>query len=93
MKKKIDIIKKANRLWNNNIVMVKNYLIVPINQDRLNELNIKGEQQYDHLTESLIQPLETGNDECKTFLNRFDLFLNDSKIKLNNFENKNKNFI
>ena len=74
--------------------MVKNYLIVPINQDRLNELNInKGEQQYDHLTESLIQPLETGNDACKTFLNRFDLFLNDSKIKLNNFENKNRNFI
>ena len=73
--------------------MVKNYLIVPINQERLNELNIKGEQQYDLLTEASIQPLETGNDECKTFLKRFDLFLNDSKIKLNNFENKNKNFI
>lgn len=69
--------------------MVKNYLIVPINQDRLNELNIKGEQQYDLLTEASIQSLETENDECKTFLRRFDLFLNDSKIKLNNFENKN----
>ncbi len=57
--------------------MVKNYLIVPINQDRLNELNIKGEQQYDLLTEASIQPLETGNDECKTFLKRFDLFLNE----------------
>lgn len=38
--KQIDIIKRANRMWSNDLAFIKDFLIVPIDREKLKALNI-----------------------------------------------------
>ena len=106
---KIETIKRANRLWSNDLAFVKDHLIVPMSREKLMEmkldfpntvnpndvnfdLNENNNVRQSNKTEIAQNSNsdEQNNDQFKDYLNKFDSFLNESKIKLKTLETNSK---
>lgn len=88
---KIENIKRANRLWSNDLTFLKDKLIIPLDRDKMKSLGLS-EKEADN-SNSQNQVNESKKDmettEYKDFLNKFDSFINQSKMKLKSLENQN----
>lgn len=89
----IENIKRANRLWNNDLTkLFKDSLIIPLDKEKMKTMNLtmSGDQETNqiHKSESTI---EMEKAEYKDFLNKFDSFINESKVKLATLESQNSN--
>jgi len=79
----IETIKRANRLWSNDLAFIKDVLIVPIDRDKLAALHITHNEPVHQSTAASDTP---DQGEYKNFLNKFDSFINESKLKLQSLE-------
>ncbi len=87
------MIKRANRLWNNDLAFVKEFLTVPIEREKLKALNIECIDSRAVSASSSIQSVKDNNEEkeeYKNFLDKFDSLISESKIKLKHLENNSK---
>lgn len=91
----IENIKRANRLWSNDLTFLKDKLIIPLDKQKLKELNLTMNEFEMRDTANQIpkseSTIEFEKQEYKDFLNKFDSFINESKIKLKTLENQNSN--
>ncbi len=110
----IDQIKRANRLWSNDLAFVKETLIIPIDREKLKELNTTYSDELDDLNSNQIEidllngkskssssfngdsngKIKNGNDteteNVKDILNKYDTFINESKLKLKSLKTMSK---
>lgn len=84
----IDAIKKANKLWSNDLAFVKEFLIIPIEKSRFSELNLQ-EEAIDHSQIGLKIENDEEND-FNFYLNKYDWVISESKIKLKSLESHPK---
>lgn len=86
-------------MWNNDLAFIKDFLIVPIDREKLKTLNIECDDvnsaaisaNNNNSQDSLA--VSTNNkekDEYKNFLNKFDSLISESKIRLKHLENNSK---
>lgn len=84
----IENIKRVNKIWTNNIDdFVKDYLIIPIEKEKIDNVNLvikNDEENTDAKTNS--SNVQTNPTDYKDYLSKFDSFLNESKEKLKNLE-------
>jgi LysM repeat protein len=102
----IESIKRANRLWNNDLFL-KDKLIIPLDKEKLKSLNLTMNKTDLKLNVSSQEVEQSSNEtknttdgntdnemnktEYKDFLNKFDSFINESKLKLKTLETQNSN--
>ena len=116
----IENIKRANKLWSNDVAFVKDTLIIPIDKERLKELNLAIDEYSDCLTPNDVNIVSNDkvsngqnghgasngnksndsnknddnnnnkNEAYKDYLNKFDTFINESKLKLKSLESNPK---
>ncbi|RNA03059.1 lysM and peptidoglycan-binding domain-containing 1 [Brachionus plicatilis] len=80
----IDAIKKANKLWSNDLAFIKEYLIIPIEKSRFKELDLQ-EESLDH--DQIDLKIETDHsDDFNFYFNKFDWVISESKLKLKSLE-------
>ena len=87
-------------MWSNDLAFIKDFLIVPIDREKLKALNIECDDNSVALSSSSIsndQPEDNAianniqeKDEYKNFLNKFDSLINESKIRLKHLEDNSK---
>jgi len=94
----VENIKRANRLWNNDLLAIKDFLIIPIPEEKSKEfinneqtLHKKLPNENNHSrSQSFNQgPLnDSQKDSCslKDYLSKFDSFISESKTKLKTLE-------
>lgn len=84
---KIENIKRANRLWSNDLALIKDVLIVPIPKEKIDELKIDQSEldEIDNKAKSNEQVVELAE-----YLNKFDSLISESKLKLKNLETSSK---
>lgn len=92
----IENIKRANRLWSNDLTFLKETLIIPIDKEKLKALNLNmNGEKCSNVTNGSLRQSESSNDmekaEYKDFLNKFDSFISESKQKLKSLETQNSN--
>jgi LysM repeat protein len=103
----VESIKRANRLWSNDLAIIKDVLLVPMSREKLVELNLNDNETVpssflaysdlnknarsqkdstwpDAVNDTNVQNSEYNIDE---YLNKYDTFLNESKLKLKSLEN------
>lgn len=89
----IENIKRANRLWSNDLTFSKETLIIPLDKDKMKELNLtmNGEPKSSSSSFDTSVCMDKTEDkaEYKDFLNKFDSFINQSKMQLKNLESQN----
>lgn len=91
----VDQIKRANRLWSNDLAFVKESLIIPIDREKLKEIDSNYQDDSDDLSQVNIdlntknskanngqENEENDNTEFKDYLNKYDTFITESKLKL-----------
>ena len=95
-------IKRANRLWSNDLAFIKDILLIPIDREKLKEMNLVIEEDEPKLlnlndidvskTTTPAQAVAPKEDKeaYKDFLNKFDSFINESKLKLKSLESSSK---
>lgn len=116
----IENIKRANKLWSNDLAFVKDTLIIPIDKERLKELNLVIDEYSDCLSPNDVNIVSNNNvsngqnghggsngnksndsnknddnnnnknEAYKDYLNKFDTFINESKLKLKSLESNPK---
>lgn len=117
----IENIKRANRLWSNDLAFVKETLLIPLDRDKIKEMNLdernfEAQDQANNLNKNSVNLLifngdknnnnlkpskdlnslenqaanEAQNEAFKDYLNKFDTFLNESKIRLKTLETNSK---
>lgn len=111
----MDQIKRANRLWSNDLAFVKETLIIPIDREKLKELNTNYTDELDDLNTNQIEiDLSNGKSKSSSFngdsngtiknendnnndtenvkdiLNKYDTFINESKLKLKSLKTMSK---
>lgn len=96
----IENIKRANRLWSNDLTFLKETLIIPLDKEKLKAMNLEtiNSERNVSKTNSLNQisnDQESNSNmekaEYKDFLNKFDSLINESKMKLKTLETNNYN--
>lgn len=89
----IENIKRANRLWSNDLTFLKDKLIVPLDRDKMKSLGLTELVTANSNSKEQANESKQGNEtsEYKDFLNKFDSFINQSKMKLKSLENQNSN--
>ncbi|CAF0716247.1 unnamed protein product [Brachionus calyciflorus] len=83
----IETIKRANKLWSNDLAFIKDFLIVPIEKTRINEFNIDENEIIDN--EQVNVKIDSQNEQnahFKDYLNKFDSVISESKLKLKTLE-------
>lgn len=85
----IELIKRANKLWSNDLAFVKDILIVPIDKTRLKDMNLEEQDVVD--SEQINAKVDTseqsnGGTYFKDYLNKFDSIISESKLKLKTLE-------
>lgn len=95
----IENIKRANRLWSNDLTFLKETLIIPLDKEKLKAMNLEAITENRGHSKSSDQVC--GQDSTSTsgmekaehidFLNKFDSFINESKMKLKTLETQNSN--
>jgi hypothetical protein len=89
---KIEYIKRANRMWNNDLAFVKDFLVIPINKENLASLNLRIEDcdSASSLVSNKKSNEETNVDnsplKIEDYLNKYDELINQSKLKLKTIE-------
>ena len=99
----VENIKRANRLWSNDLAFIKEILLVPMSREKLIELKLDeiitetsdediNNNNCTSTTNNLaISKNDDGNDRKFTdYLNKYDTFINESKIKLKSLETNPK---
>lgn len=91
----IENIKRANRLWSNDLAFLKDHLLIPMDRDKLIELNLNLDDNIS--SNDAIQNISTQNQntingsvDINNYLNKFDTFLNESKVKLKSLKTSSK---
>lgn len=92
-------IKKANRLWSNDLgTFVKEHLLVPMSREKLRELKLDENTINEELTDSSGSngtskggengdtSGENNENKFKDYLNKYDTFISESKMKLKSLE-------
>lgn len=109
-------------MWSNDIAFVKDFLLVPVDREKLRSLNIDYDETANSLTssassssqivnlndinlatsnspntpqtnnhnESSLDANSPSKEEYKSYLNKFDSFINESKLKLKHLETNSK---
>ena len=87
-------------MWSNDLAFIKDFLIVPIDREKLKALKIECDDNSAAMSSSSIsndQPEDNAianniqeKDEYKNFLNKFDSLINESKIRLKHLEDNSK---
>ena len=99
----IENIKRANRLWSNDLAFIKEFLVVPIDKEKLKELDFVDMNQVEVINNSQSENLKTSpannddeslveikNDGYKDYLTKFDALISQSKLKLKSLESNSK---
>lgn len=97
----IENIKRANRLWSNDLAFIKEFLIVPIDRETLKELDFVDMNNVENTSngsaKSTAKEAKNGNlneetpaDGYKDYLSKFDAFISQSKLKLKSLESNSK---
>jgi len=102
----IEKIKRANRLWSNDLAFIKETLIVPIDREKLKELDFIDMNNVENTSNivpeagkvtSTNAKVNNGDlheekpvDGYKDYLSKFDVLINQSKIKLKSLESNSK---
>lgn len=76
-----------NKIWTNNIDFVKDHLVIPIEKDKLDNLNLNLDDESGlNSTKRNEETNKNSNANYKDYLSKIDSFLNESKEKLKNLE-------
>jgi len=102
----IEKIKRANRLWSNDLAFIKETLIVPIDREKLKELDFIDMNNVENTSNVVSEAgkvtstnakVNNGDlheekpvDGYKDYLSKFDVLINQSKIKLKSLESNSK---
>ena len=102
----IENIKRANRLWSNDLAFIKDVLIVPIDKEKLSQLDFVDMSQVENNgngnNNGAISSANHSNgingdeksqnedDGYKDYLSKFDTFISQSKLKLKSLESATK---
>jgi LysM repeat protein len=104
----VESIKRANRLWSNDLAIIKDVLLVPMSREKLIELNLLDESESNIIGDvnnnnkthdqngtskkaaNSIKDSDENETKFKDYLNKYDSFINESKMKLKSLETNPK---
>ena len=74
-------------MWTNNIDVFRDYLIVPVERNKINDIENNSDTNAQIMINQTDNTINNNNNaNYKDYLEKFDTFLNESKEKLKNLE-------